>query len=371
MNRSEIRLLECILCRHPLELSDAHPSDCSGDDLDFGVLACNGCGAAFPVIDGVGVFFRPDRLNTFLNAREKKICQDLGLNTACSGASQTVNDARTLQEMKNWSFQWNEVAPWDSKDFQGPGFQGEACFQAFIPLNFDDFRDRVAVIWCGGNGREAWHVSSHAPALLIVNEIGDEIYRIAPLLAPHQSRLLLIRCDMLENPLRPGIADYSICDHALQHVVDHLAGFRELVRVLKPGGKAGICVYSLENNFLMTGLVEPAKTVLSRLPLKMVRFLAMFPALILYFLIHCLHLPAERILGEQLAGSIPLHRHMIFWSTNRYHFIWMACFDLMHAPISYNFSQSEMETFCTANHLIQETLINTHGTTWSLIARTS
>jgi len=106
------------------------------------------------------------------------------------------------------------------------------------------------IVWCGGNGREAYHISKFNPSLLIVNEIGDEIYRINGLIS-QGINLLLLRCDMLHNPLRDGVADISICDHALQHVVDKPGAFSAISNVLASGGKAAICVYSYENNFLM------------------------------------------------------------------------------------------------------------------------
>ena len=56
-------------------------------------------------------------------------------------------------------------------------------------------------------------------------------------------------------------------------------------------------------------------------------------------------------------------------SPNPFKFIWSACFDLMHAPISYHFREDEMTALAESNGVTIEKLVLTHGTTWSLVGR--
>ncbi|MBF0188345.1 MAG: hypothetical protein HQL50_10525 [Magnetococcales bacterium] len=110
------------------------------------------------------------------------------------------------------------------------------------------------------------------------------------------------------------------------------------------------------------------KFILTKLPLNVVRYLSLLPALAIFALIHLLYVPMDRLLPS-LAKRMPLHAHMMFWSPNRLTFIWAACFDLMHAPISYHFSKEEMTALAHDNRLQVAALELTHGTTWSLTGK--
>lgn len=366
MKRIHLSVLRCIRCGGDLEIASGLTTVESGDEIVHGTIGCRKCAAEFPIVDGVGVFFDPEMMKTLLTTAERRSIAKTGCTcpVAETGDDASKNE-KLVRTVENWSYQWNQVLGWTAEDFAGKGFCGEKCFREFIPIQPEEYRDRTVVIWCGGNGREAYHVARYAPALIIVVEIGDEIYRIRDLFGPG-ANLLLLRCDMLKNPLREGVADISICDHALQHIIDHRQAFSMLAGVLKPGGLAAICAYSHENNFLITGLVEPLKSVLHRLPLVLLRFLACLPALVIFFCIHFVYLPIRRY-DEKTARRIPLYEHMIFWSECNLKFIWTACFDLLHAPVSYHFRRDEIVSLAASGKIGIRTLVNTHQTTWSMI----
>ncbi|HOT27437.1 MAG TPA: methyltransferase domain-containing protein [Candidatus Ozemobacteraceae bacterium] len=366
MKNIHLPLLRCIRCGGDLGIASGLAATESGDEIIHGSIACGQCGAEFPIVDGVCVFLDPDMMEALLTPAERRSIAKTGCRRSSAGAGTGSPGNETLvRTVENWSYQWNQVLGWSAEDFDGKGFCGEKCFREFIPIRPEEYRDRNVVIWCGGNGREAYHVARYSPALIVVVEIGDEIYRIRDLFGP-DANLLLLRCDMLKNPLREGIADISICDHALQHIIDHRQAFSVLAGVLKPGGLAGVCAYSHENNFLMTGLVEPLKSVLHRLPLVLLRFLACIPALVIFFCIHFVYLPLRRY-DEKMARRIPLNEHMIFWSECNLKFIWTACFDLLHAPVSYHFRRDEIVSMAAAGKIEIRTLENTHQTTWSML----
>ncbi len=367
MRESHLPLLQCIECGGGLEVSHFHPVRNERGEIWNGVLTCQGCGVLFPVVRGVGLFFPPGLLFSHLNDFERQVVSELGINEAAPKPFSEA-DERVVRTARNWSYQWVDVSPWKESDFEGKGLAGWEAFRAFIPFEPSEYRGRRVVIWCGGNGREAYHVAKHGPGLLVVNEIGDGIHRIRDLLPP-ASELLLIKGDMLSNPIRPGTMDISICDHALQHISDHRAAFRRMVEALLPGGKAAICVYSHENNFLMTHLVEPAKGLLHRFPLKVLKMLGFPPALVILVLIHFFYLPLSRLKKPWLSRSIPLFEHMVFWSNSSLRFIWTSCFDLLHAPISYHFRRAEVESLARENDLTIQVLSNTNGTLWSMVCR--
>lgn len=364
MKTSHLSLMCCPACNADLNLF-TESGTVIEDSIYQGILECSSCLSRYPIIHGVGVFFKKEQYTHYLNANEKQICKSIGFEFE-SDKALDKEDKKLLSVTRNWSYQWNEVFNYSESDLSSQGFFGADKFRNFIRILPESYKDKTVAIWCGGKGREAYHISGCQPSLLIVNEIGDEIYGI-PELLPVGQELLLIRCDILHNPFKAGIADVSVCDHALQHIADHKAAFQKIVDVLKPGGTIGICVYSHENNFLMTHVVEPMKSLIHLFPLFFQRVISLLPALIIYFAIHSFYLPLQRVLSPDSCRKIPYFEHMIFWSQDSLNFIWMACFDLIHAPISYHFRKHEIEAMAQSNRVQQDVLENTHTTTWSLV----
>lgn len=368
MKLSHIELLQCIECGGTLGIVDSHASQIYDNLIERGILRCQSCDESFPIIDGVGVFLKNPLLSYFLNDYEKGICDSLNFTFKKTADVLLGESLLVKQVADNWSYQWNAMAAWEKNDFEKEDLNGALNFRKFIRIEPEEYRGKKIVIWCGGNGREACHISKNAPQLLIVNEIGNEIYRINGLIGKNIN-LLLIRCDMLCNPLRSGIVDISICDHALQHVIDKRGAFSALTNVLSQGGTAAVCVYSYENNFLMTHIIEPLKGVIHKMTLNGQKFISIFPAIFIFLSIKFFYLPADYLLPAGICRKIPLFDHMMFWSKGNFRLIWISCFDLIHAPVSYHFSKDEVQKLAQQAGLHIDKLINTHGTTWSMTAK--
>lgn len=367
MRIAHVELLCCTACKGGLSLSREPGGRGRDDAVEFGVLTCDDCDARYPIIDGVAVFFRRDLIGGFLNDYEKDVCRRLDVPFEAEARRLTDAERKQYRVARNWSYQWNRAYSYTREDFEREGWLREELFFKFIPIDPLDLKDKSLVIWCTGKGKEVFHVARYDPGLVVAIEIGDEIYGIRKLI-DESTNLLLVRCDMMLNPLRDGLADYSICDHALQHVADHRLGFEEIVRVLKPGGTLAINVYSHENNFLVTHVVEPLKKVVQRFSIGVQNRLAVVPAVLLYCLIHWLYIPAGKVLPEKLCKRLPLYEHMAFWSDISYSWIKLACFDLLQAVISHHFRREELEAIASENEVRVGKLVHTHGTTWSMIA---
>ncbi len=373
MTVDDIKLLCCIKCGGDLNIEKSAVVD---DLVVFGLLYCPSCHRYYPILNTVGVFFDEDVLADFLTQEELALIEAHGLGKALperrperqTDKSVSSHHDSVVAVAHNWEYQWDKVYAWDAKQLNGDDMFNEAFFWTFIPLDPKILREKVVYIACGGRGREAFHSAKYSPRKIIVNEIGSEIYSIRTLLGDRNSSLLLIRSDVCRSPLKPSVADVCICDHALQHVADHGKGYAEISKALKPGGLVGICVYSHENNFLLTRLVEPAKIILTKLPLPIVRLLALAPAVAIFAAIRLVYMPLER-LAPLVAKRLPLHDHMIFWSNNAFEVVWLSCFDLLHAPISYHFHRWEVEALALNQGQAIQKLVLTHGTTWSMIAQ--
>ncbi len=364
MHITDVGLLCCVDCSGDLALVK---SEMKGDVILSGVLKCSSCGRAYPIIREVGVFFRKGEFAAYVTPLEKQMIRELGCEEILL-TNPVIPDERVESQSrvaKNWDYQHASVYNWE-EDIDTDRFHGKRLFWTFNPVDSAQIRDKVVYAACVGRGKEIYHILQEHPRKIIANELGASFYSLPSILKERQGEIMLLRYDISYPPLKDEVVDVAICDHALQHVYDHKRAYSLLCDALKPGGLISVCVYSYEHNFLMTHIIEPIKHFLRHIPLRIIRIVAFPPALFIYALIHLIYAPFS---ANPLIKKLPLYEHMIFWSTSTLKFIWSACFDLLHAPISFHFSRDEMVALAESNHLKIEKLINTHGTTWSLVAK--
>ena len=368
MQVDDVHMLQCVDCHGNVNLEKGTVEN---DIIINGILKCMSCSRSYPVIDEVGVFFRKGEFKDYVTDWEIDKINSLGFSEVL-GSIDGESDIAVKKQIavsENWEYQHEKVYRWE-QDIGKDTFHGRRLFWTFIPVDPESLRNKVVFVACVGRGKEAYHALQQDPKKVIANEIGAEIHSITGILGKKRKDLILLRHDISYPPVKKGQADISICDHALQHVFDHKLAFSRLVDVIKRDGIMAICVYSYENNFLMTHIVEPSKKFLRYFPLWFIRCLAFLPALIIYLSIHLIYVPSSRI-STEMAKTLPLQEHMMFWSTSPFKFIWSACFDLMHAPISYHFKKDYLTQLAKKNGINIVKLINTHGTTWSLVGTKS
>ncbi len=365
MTPDDISLLQCIDCQGSLEIED---SVVDGSVLVNAILRCEKCHRKYPVIDHVALMFPRDDMFNYLKQWEKERIDELGYFSSIIGKSLShEGQKQTVAVAENWEYQWGTVINIDSPlhvdDFS---FSEEAQW-AYIPIDRSIVEDSVVLLTCAGSGRELRHFSKLGPQKILVNEIGSEIYRLTELLPDALERIVLVRSDATHLPFRDGVADLAVCDHGLQHIFDHRAAFGELARTTRDDGTVSVCVYSHENNGIMTLVIEPLKPLLHLLPLKALRAFALFPAIAMFGLIHLFYLPM-RAIAPIATSKLPLSELLKFWAPRPFHGIWCSCFDLMHAPISYHFRQNELTKLAEKHGTRVDKLIRTYGTLWSLVA---
>lgn len=269
----------------------------------------------------------------------------------------------------NWAVQFGKEFRVTTDDLlEDHGFWGKNAFFSYCGLAPEDVQGKTVLIACGGTGREAWHCLNAGAAMVYVLDLGEHLFALTQLLEGFQGRFVLVRADATVLPFSDGSFDLCLCDHALQHIPDHKTAFSELKRCCKPYGLVSVCVYSHENNFLMTRIVEPSKVVLHLLPLRAIRLLSFFPAILLY-LVHCAQRFMVAVFSSVNPERILFYRLFDCWFRHGFPKFWEACFDLMHAPVSYHFRKGEMVRLASDNRLDIVALELKNQSMWTMVCR--
>ena len=110
--------------------------------------------------------------------------------------------------------------------------------------------ERVLDVGCG-EGRHSWEACKRNDCLVCASDIDETNLKkahYALYLMKQEGEIrgkwLLSRCNITSLPFKDASFDKVICSEVLEHVPDDLQGIRELVRVLKDGGKLAVSVPS-------------------------------------------------------------------------------------------------------------------------------
>lgn len=279
-------------------------------------------------------------------------------------------NAAETRSANNWAVQFGEKFRVTKHQLLArDGFWGQESFFKYSGLEPTQIAGLDILVVCGGSGREAWHCLTAGAKSVCILDLGDHLYSLSTLLADFEGRFTLVKGDATTLPFADCQFDICLCDHALQHIPNHKKAFSELNRCCKPGGMVSICVYSYENNFLMTKLVEPSKFILHKLPLKALWILSVLPALLVY-----VYHQTQRI-SVRVFQTKSFKEKMLFfdlfscWHEHGFSKFWEACFDLIHAPVSYHFRKSEVESLAISNDLEISSLEMTNQSMWTLVCR--
>lgn len=364
MQFSDLPLVMCLECKNDLML---YKGTVTSGHIEHGILKCTECGMCYPVIDFVVVMFKKEKLLLHLSESELQYLNIMGYSECIPNSFNVDTEyMRQVDVASNWEYQWTQQYNYSNEDFSKNYFLSEEMFYEFIPVRHDDVAGKHVCIVCSGKGREAYNILLRNPEKIACCEIGSEIYQTRHVV--NSDKILLIKSDAMDVPLKSSAFDLVICDHALQHVLDHQKAFSEMSRVAGPTGNVAINVYSYENNFIMTKLIDPSKVIIHKFPLPVIYYLSVIPAIFVFLAIYAVYVPLNT-LSKSISKYLPLNDHMMYWSKyNSFKTMWTWCFDLIHAPISYHFRKDEVVGLAKRNNLQVRYLENVHGTTWTMIA---
>jgi ubiquinone/menaquinone biosynthesis C-methylase UbiE len=206
-------VLKCVTCGH------------TGLDRDDAGWTCVACGAVFPVIDGVGRFVASEHYTG------------------------------------SFGYQWNTFAQAQLDSANGTS-RSRDTFVEKTGLSLESLRGRRVLDAGCGMGRFA-EVCIEAGADLHAIDLSTAVEAAARNLG-HHSNVSFYQADIMNLPFADGSFDVVYSIGVLHHTPDTKQAFLRLSRLVKPGGRIAIWVYSTILRLMFGG--ELLRMVTPRLP---------------------------------------------------------------------------------------------------------
>jgi SAM-dependent methyltransferase len=252
MKKNTLNIIRCPSCKGSLTLK---PEQKQGDEVMQGILSCDSCGKSFNVIKGVPRM----RLNS--NERE-----DLS---------------------QRWGYQWKQM------------LEGKLELDTYCGLTEDqevkNFFDQFAVApeeltgktvldagcGCGRLTRALGKIGARVVGVDIASSV-DRIYEYCRT----EPEVDIVQADVVSLPFPNDTFDYISCKLTLCYVPDPEAAFKNLAKLMKPGGRIFISLPDNEN-VAITLRIKDMLRITPKLPKWLLFYICwgLAPALWLYRMI--------------------------------------------------------------------------------------
>ncbi|MGH3109595.1 MAG: methyltransferase domain-containing protein [Gaiellaceae bacterium] len=323
MKRNFVRELVCPLSSDPFEVV----TDSSSEEIESGELVCTGCGAQWPIRNGIPRLVPPD-----LVEQQSKTADSFG---------------------------------WQWRHFTEMHDEFEAQFLDWIdPLEPEFFRGKRILDAGCGIGRHAYYAASYGAREVVAVDLSAAV-DTARENVERAGNVHVVQGDLLRLPFPPPTAGggfdliYSI--GVLHHLPDPKDGFRKLVQHLRPGGTIAVWVYGYESNGFVRHVVEPLRRVSTRLPPSVLRGLA-WPLAVGF---HAAAKGIYRPLHSTGAGRVlPLDEYMTSVASFSFRQNYGIVFDQLAAPTAAYIKGAELDSWFAESGLLDVRVSHRHGNSW-------
>lgn len=150
-------------------------------------------------------------------------------------AFSNATDADTRRTLDSFGYEWTTFDTINPED-------GQFWSNYFADVPVDDLRNKVGLDAGCGKGRYAYFTAPYLKTLVALD--GSEAVRSAVRNLRSFSNVTVLRADVRDTPLADESFDFIYCLGVLHHLSEPREGFRELLRLLAPGGSFLLYVYS-------------------------------------------------------------------------------------------------------------------------------
>lgn len=322
MKRRLLDWLACPECYGALVVTRALPE--AGDIVE-GELACSRCAARYPIALGV-----PRLLPQALAEEAVATAQRFGYE---------------------WT-RFSEIRP--QYEEQMLGWIAPVGREAFVGR-------RVLDAGCG-KGRHLRLAAAFGAKDVIGLDLGPAVDAAARNTGD-LDHVHVVQGDLTRPPFRPGSMDLIYSIGVLHHLGEPEAGFRALAPLLVRGGRFVAWLYAREGNGWILALVDPARRVMSRLPLSLVSAAAWMLTVPLWIALRLLYAPART--RPWLRGLLPYQSYLIDLVPFPFREVHSIAFDHLLAPVAHYMPRDQVERCFAEGGLMLQSLRWHHENSWA------
>ena len=315
MKRNLLQYLVCPDCQGGL---DCRAIIAQGEDIETGTLGCSHCRKEYPIMRGIP---------RFVTSANPLTGENVQTADAFGWQWQAFKELHDLATYEAQFLDWLQPIP---PEF----FQGKVVLDAGC-----------------GMGRFSLVSSAFGAKLVLAVDASDAVEAAADN-ARQVSNVHVIQGDIHRLPLRHGQqaqVDFVFSLGVLHHLDNPQAGFKALIRHLRPGGTIYAWVYGRENNGWLVNFVNPIRTVLtSRLPRYALYGLSWLITAGLHPLLKWVYQPVNKVKPVAwLRKILPYNDYFAWLGQFQFRHNHHVVFDHLVAPVAFYLQREEFEAWFT------------------------
>jgi SAM-dependent methyltransferase len=333
MKEKLLEYLACPACRGTLRCEIIQTSaDFDWKEILEGSLHCQQCQKVYPIQTGIPRLIADQQI-------EEKVQKTVdGFGYEWSKFNHQITDTYMSQQQNFYDF----IHPVSAEFFRGKLVLDAGCGMGrFLKLGAEFESNEIIGVDLSEALEAAYKNTSRLPNAHVVQG------------------------DILKLPFKPCF-EYIFSIGVLQFLPEPRRGFQELTKLLKPGGKISIWVYSEENNNGIIRILSPLrKYITSQLPHSTLYFISRILAAILLANLNIIYRPAnEWKYLKKIGPRLPKNEYLYYTARLSYHEITSVIFDHLVPQLVVYLSKAELTEWFKKEQLCQIDISSRNKMSW-------
>lgn len=247
--------------------------------------------------------------------------------------------------------------------------QYEKQFLSWIePVRKEHFNNKVVLDVGCGKGRHILQAKLFGASQVVGIDLSQAV-DVAFNNVGKMEGVHIVQADIYNLPFKRAF-DYAYSIGVLHHTPDPAKSFSCMVEKIKFGGSVSAWVYGREGNGWIVYLLNPIRSVTSKLPLAITKALAFILAVVMQILLICVYRPAAKLKTEHwLRHWLPYSAYLCSISGYSFKENFSIAFDHLLPEIAFYIRKDEFERWFMENKLKETVITQRYGNSWRGFAK--